>query len=172
MNHVSQSPLMSPFTVVVDTREQMPYEFAAIHADAAQHRRLIHVPREVRCLSSGDYSIAGEFESRVAVERKSLADLFSTLGQGRKRFTAELERLAAYDFAAVVVEATWEMVLGDPPPRSELNPKTIYRSVIAWQVRYPRVHWWMCPNRAFAEVTTYRILERFWKERENKKGEK
>jgi hypothetical protein len=43
--------------------------------------------------------------------------------------------------------------------------------VIAWQQRYPRVHWWLCPGRAFAEVTTYRILERYWRDTVERDGE-
>src|SRR5581483_2134770 len=101
--------------------------------------------------------------NQLAVERKSLADLFHTLGQGRDRFQRELGRLAKYDFAAIVIEADWSTIIMDPPKRSRLLPKTIFRSVIAWQLRYPRIHWWTCPNRQFAEVTTFRLLERFWK---------
>jgi hypothetical protein len=99
----------------------------------------------------------------VAIERKSLADLYSTLGQGRQRFARELERLNGYEFTAVVVEAEWSVVIGSPPAYSQLLPKTVYRSVIAWQVRYPKVHWWFVPGRDFAEVTTFRLLERYWK---------
>ncbi|MDE2097140.1 MAG: ERCC4 domain-containing protein, partial [Patescibacteria group bacterium] len=118
-------------------------------------------------LKSGDYSLLG-FENRIAIERKSLSDLFSTLGQGRDRFHRELERLAAtdYQFAAVVCEADWATVLASPPERSMLRPKTVFRSVIAWQIRYPLVHWWFCPGRAFAEKVTFRLLERFWKEQQ------
>jgi hypothetical protein len=200
------SPLMAPFTMVVDSREQHPYTFAAIRADADAGRRPVVVPIVSAGLPAGDYSIEG-LENVVAVERKSLQDCFSTLGQGRARFVRELERLAQYEFAAVVVEAEWSEIIGfysaglrelrnhfatlaakgqddsqpwavwadmlseampGPPVRSRLNPKTVYRSVIAWQMRYPRVVWWPCPGRAFAEVTTYRLLERFHKEREAK----
>ena len=93
-----------------------------------------------------------------------LADLFATLGQDRERFERELTRLAEMTFAAVVVEADWDKILKHPPEFSRLNPKTIFRSVIAWQQRYPRVHWWMGPDRRFAEIVTLRILERFLKE--------
>jgi len=50
-----------------------------------------------------------------------------------------------------------------PQPRSRLNPKTVFRSVVAWQLKYPRVHWWMCPSRRFAEVLTLRLLQRWWR---------
>lgn len=121
------------------------------------------VQTTVRGLATGDYSLFG-FEDQVAIERKSLADLFGTLGQGRKRFERELTRLAAMKFAAVVVEAEWSAVLGDPPRRSKLNPKTVFHSVVAWQQRFPRVHWWFLPGRDAAEAAVVRILDRFWRE--------
>lgn len=151
-------------TIVVDTREQVPYQFANMIADAADGGERIAVPYERGTLKSGDYSLLG-YESQVAVERKSLADLFGTLGQGRDRFEREIERLAGYKFAAVVVEATFPDVLLSPPPHSDLNPKTVSRSVIAWQQRYPAVHWWFAGPRGLAEAVTFRILERFLKER-------
>ena len=39
-------------------------------------------------LKAGDYTIAG-LEDVVVVERKSIKDLFGTLGQHRDRFEAE-----------------------------------------------------------------------------------
>lgn len=163
-------PLPTPFIVVVDTREQHPFDFEGLVADAKDHRRPLLVRTERRGLASGDYSLAG-FESHIAVERKSTADLFSTLGQGRERFERELFRLNQMEYAAVVIEAGWVEILSDPPAHSQLLPKTIHRSVIAWQQRYPRIHWWPCGNRRLAEVTTFRILERFWKEQQHGKEE-
>lgn len=127
-----------------------------------------------RTLASGDYSIYG-MQMDVAVERKSLADLFGTLGQGRERFERELERLelerlANMQFAAVMVESTWQEVIESPPPHSDLNPKTIVRSVIAWQQRYLNVHWTFAGPRALAEAMTLRILERYWKEAQAEKA--
>ena len=164
-------PIDSPFIVTVDSREQAPFAFAAgtIKADARQGYRPVNVRTQVGTLTSGDYSIDGH-QWQIAVERKSLEDLVSTLAHGRRRFQAELSRLATYKVVAIVVEADWPMILMDPPPFSRLLPKTIYRSVIAWQQRFPTVHWWLCPSRAFAEVTTYRILERYWLDRKPKIG--
>lgn len=152
-----------PATVLIDTREQRPFAFDAITADAEAGGGLWRINTDTHTLASGDYSLAG-YADRVAVERKSLSDLYSTISQGRGRFVRELERLAAMDFAAVVIESDWAAIIDKPPKRSQLPPRTVYRSVIAWQQRYPRVHWWACPSREFAEVTTFRILERFLKE--------
>lgn len=159
------APLTTPFEVLIDTREQLPFAFAGLLADAAQGGGPLEVRTRRWTLQQGDYSIGG-FEGRVAVERKSLEDLYGTLGSGRQRFVAELERLSAppMEFAAVVVEADFWEILTAPPVYSKLPPKTVHRSVIAWQQRYPSIHWWTLRNRRLAEITTFRILERFWKE--------
>jgi len=112
-------------------------------------------------LKSGDYSIVGH-EDEISIERKSLDDLYGTLTHGRERFERELERLQSMKFSAVVVEASWTVICNRPPEYSRVAPKSIYRSILAYKQRYRLTHWEMCDTRRFAEITTYRILERFW----------
>lgn len=154
-----------PAVVVVDQREKRPFGFASVRADAREGGGVLTVRTRVGLLPSGDYSLDG-LEAEVAVERKSLDDLYGTLGSWRDRFERELERLSLMRFAAVVVESEVSEVIAHPPPRSMLNPKTVVRSVLAWQQRYPRVHWWFCPGRDVAEAITLRILDRFHRDRE------
>jgi hypothetical protein len=161
-------PIVFPVPVVIDTREGLPYTFTGLHADAKQGRAPLTIPVIRRALPSGDYSLDG-CESSIAVERKSLTDLFNTLGQGRGRFQRELERLAAMPAAHVVIEASWTGILKEPPERSRLLPKTVHRSVIAWVGRYPTIHWWPMCCRRLAEVTTFRILQR-WLTETKKRG--
>lgn len=163
---VDKSGLFIPI-IVADTREQEQYTFAGWKADATDGGDVMTVRVERRTLKSGDYSLSG-YETRVAVERKSCADLYGTLGGGRDRFERELERLDEYEFAVVMIEASWETILCEPPTRSNLNPKTVLRSVIAWQQRYPTVHWVTAGSRRLAEGMTLRILERFWKEAQSR----
>lgn len=158
---MSQDYIICPFTVIADSREQSPWHFTGFKADAAQNYKPLIVPVEVAGLKSGDYSLKG-FEDRVGIERKSLADAYSTFSQGRDRFERELERLQEMEFAAVVIEASWPAVLFSPPPHTKFSPKSFFRSVIAWQIRYPQVHWWACETRTFAERVTFRLLQRFW----------
>lgn len=158
---------MNPFSVVIDSREQLPYRFSGLRADARHKNKPLLVQTVTKTLGSGDYSIEG-LEHEIAVERKSLADLFGTLGSGRERFSRELERLSKMNHAAVVIEASWHEILN---PRSngvqsELNPKTIFRSVVAWSQEFPTIHWWPMCDRLHAESATFRILERYWKQRE------
>ena len=141
--------------IIIDSREQKPYDFGCINPPPAV---------EVAALKAGDYSLKG-FEGRIAIERKSLQDAFGTFGTGRKRFERELERMIGLQFAAVVIEADWDTIVRRPPLRSQLHPKTVVASIAAWCQRY-RIHFWTCPNREFAERWTYRLLERFWKDRE------
>lgn len=162
------APVPFPAVVLVDSREQLPYEFAGLTADRRDGGGLLAVTVRRAGLPTGDYSLDG-YTDRVAVERKSLNDLYHTLGQERERFERELERLAAMTWAAVVVEAEWSVILGNPPAHSKLNPKTVLRSVLAWQQRFPNVHWLPMPDRRFAEAVTLRALERFLKERQREK---
>jgi DNA excision repair protein ERCC-4 len=146
--------------VVVDTREQIPLTFEGMLCDAKDGGGPLTVPTVRGTLQSGDYSLRG-FEMRVACERKSLSDCYGTIGQGRDRFERELARLDQMEFAAVIIEATWEELCSEPPPHTQLPPKTVFRSVLAWTVRYPRVRWLPCGPRRLAEVTTFRLLEKW-----------
>lgn len=165
------SLIPSPFTVLVDSREQSPYTFQGLRADADKKGLPIDVARIIKGLPSGDYSIKG-LESRIAVERKSLSDLFSTLAGRREQFQAEHERLAeivrAGGYAAVVVESSLAAAL-QGVSESRLNPKTVVRTSISWAMRYGVAwHWW--ENRRLCEVMTYRLLEKFWQQDQEKKG--
>jgi DNA excision repair protein ERCC-4 len=77
--------------IVVDSREQRPLWTKDI---------------EIKALNVGDYSLKGH-EDKIAVERKSLQDLFGTLGSGHKRFKKELERAEGYDYFAIVVDGSY-----------------------------------------------------------------
>jgi hypothetical protein len=62
---------------------------------------------ETHAVGLADYSILG-LEKHIQIERKSLSDLFGTIGARRDRFEAEIKRLhedckAAY----VIIEAGW-----------------------------------------------------------------
>ncbi|MCL2012618.1 MAG: hypothetical protein FWG75_07530 [Cystobacterineae bacterium] len=63
--------------ILIDTREQCGFTF--------KHERYTGTEVEVGTLDTGDYSLVG-LTDRVAVERKSLADLVACLG--RERYSA------------------------------------------------------------------------------------
>ena len=138
------------FVVAIDTREQKPYRF----------------PRcEVKTLPTGDYSIVG-LEDQIAIERKHKADAYASLGQGRARFERELERLAVFDYAAIVVETTLPDFL-TAPPFSQMNPKAAMNSLVAWSVKY-RVCVFFAGDRAHGNALTYRLLEKYWRYRQER----
>ena len=169
---------ITPYTILIDTAEKLPFAFdrpirnvitrskkrPTLRINARQQ----HLRLGSDTLLSGDYSIAGHEQpgpASVMVERKSLDDLFGTLGQERERFESKLDLLhRTYSLSAVVVESSWEEIFAAPPRYSDLNPFSVFQSVLAWQVRYPNVHWNLVGNREWAEVFTIRFLERFWRE--------
>lgn len=148
----SISATISPFAVMVDSREQLPYGFD--HLD-------VIVPIGLVGLASGDYSIQG-LESEIAIERKSLADLYGSCTWGRDRFEHEIERLNALNFAAVVIEATWPEIANptaaDPTWRSQASPESILGTITSWSVRYRNVPWWAVGPREECERQVYRCL--------------
>ena len=161
----NRDPVTVSFTVLIDGREKAPYQFTGLHADARQQNRPLIVPTQWAHLETGDYTVLG-LESEITVERKSLSDLYSTLGQHRARFEREHQRLAELRRAMVIIEAGWYEALNWPPPQSQLNPKTVFRTAVSWQVRYG-VPWILAEDRRFAEIYTFRFLEKAWKEFRN-----
>jgi ERCC4-type nuclease len=164
---------LTPYTVVIDTAEQQPYQF--LHPlvwEANRKGRTFRVQTTTGKLFiagtrlSSDYSVLGYHQTGVIVERKSLSDFLGTLGQTRARFEEKLKLInSTYEFGSVVVEAEWSQILNGPHPYSQLNLKSAYMSVLAWKQRYSRVHWEFVPGREFGEATTIRILDRWWRER-------
>lgn len=168
-----------PFTIVIDSNESAAYHFAGIKSREHKERDLViqcvrkplwnHEPRLVEIkgqshkVGFADYSIEG-MESAVAIERKSIEDLFSTLGSRRDRFEAEIKRIHEdCEFAMVIVEADWPQILrwkGHGP-----DPASVYGTIMAWRQRYRNCHWELCFSRAFAEKQTFRTLERFFRDR-------
>ena len=138
---------MNGFKIAIDTREQRPYEYPGA---------------EVCTLSSGDYSIVGLID-QVAIERKTKADAYCSLGQGRARFRRELERLALFDYAAIVVEDSLPGFL-HRPPYSKMNPRSAIGSLLAWSVRY-RVPVFFAGDRAHGQALTHKLLEKYFKYR-------
>ncbi len=133
------------FVVAIDTREQRPYRFAAA---------------ERKTLPSGDYSIIG-LEDRVAIERKTKEDAYSSLGQGRARFERELQRLSRFDYAAIVIEASLPEFL-QAPAFSRMNPKAAAASIVAWSVKY-RVCVFFAGDRRHGNALTRQLLEKYFR---------
>lgn len=107
-------------TILIDAREQTPWAFT--------------LPTEAATLDAGDYSIK-RLDRVVAVERKTLPDLLACVGRERDRFKRELQRLRAYRFRAVIVEASMEQIEAGKW-RGRMKPASVLGSLAAWQAQY------------------------------------
>lgn len=152
-------PFVLPFTIIVDGQEKAPYRFGGMKTDAAMKSRPISVPTSWGHLKTGDYSIDG-WQKHVTVERKSLGDLYGTLGKHRARFEREHVRMAGMGGgnSCVIIEANWNQILNHPPRRSRLLPKTVFRTWLSWSQRYG-IPWYALEDRRLAEIATFRFLE-------------
>jgi DNA excision repair protein ERCC-4 len=113
----------SPFVIVIDTREP-PHTAWTFEG----------IPTVRRCLRAGDYSVEG-LEDRVSIERKEAGDLVATLTFGRERFERELEILATYDRAAIVIEGDLESII-EWKYRSSVSPAALVGSFASIWARY------------------------------------
>lgn len=136
--------------ILIDTREQAPYSFQGKYY---QDVEIMH-----GALPTGDYSLAG-LTDKIAVERKELPDLIQCLARERERFERELQRAAAYDCFAVVIEAGWQD-LAQGNYRSKLNPHAACQSIAAFTARY-KIPFLFAGNRAAAEYVTWSILRQY-----------
>nr|BDD45324.1 hypothetical protein 2 [Elusimicrobiota bacterium] len=136
------------FTIAVDSREQRPYKY-----DNAV----------CKYLKSGDYSIVG-YEDKIAVERKTVQELFTCVGRDRKRFEREIIRLQNYDYAAIVIEGNL-LDLVKPSAFSKVSPKVVFNTLISWSIKYG-IHLFFAGSRKYARAVTYRILEKYYKNKE------
>ena len=73
--------------------------------------------------------------------------------------------MTKFDHAEIVIEADLKTIIKNPPELSNMNPKSVYRTLLAFSQRY-NVKVWPCPNRAFAEKHIYLSLKRFFDDRQ------
>jgi len=138
--------------LVVDTREQEPYGFTADEAAVVR-----------KALPAGDYSVAG-LEREVAVERKSLEDFVSTVIRARPRFLREVEALARYAHACVIVEGGLADVLAHRY-RSGAHPSAVLGAAVSLCVDHG-VPVFFCSDRQSARTFTLSFLRRARRARE------
>ncbi len=137
--------------IVADSHEQYPYRFAGQQATVVK-----------RALPCGDYGVVHAGRLIASVERKSLADLVSSLTAGKLRYA--VAELAALPRAALVVEDRYSAVF-----KAEwVRPSVVADALAEVQVRWPSVPIVFCETRQLAEEWTYRFLaaSRAWAETE------
>lgn len=127
--------------IVVDSHERYAWNFADQQATTRRAG-----------LIAGDYGIELDGRLVAAVERKSLADLVSTLTTGKLRYV--LADLAALDRAAVVIEDRYSSVF----KLDRVRPSVVVEGLAEAQVRFPSVPIVFCETRKLAQEWSYRFL--------------
>lgn len=127
--------------IIVDTHERYAWTFS--------HQQATTIGR---ALPAGDYAVEHGGEVLAAVERKSLADLVTTITAGKLWYL--LAALAALEHAAVVVEDRYSQVF----KLDRVRPAVIGDALAEAAVRYPSVPIIFCETRALAQEWTYRFL--------------
>ncbi len=134
------------FVLVVDTREQAPLFF--------DEQWVVR-----KGLKQGDYSIVG-FEEEIVVERKNIADLYSTLGKGRDRFKREVERLEGYKWKGLLIEGGEDRVY-TVNKFSALHPNSLYHSLSSLEVN--GFHIYYAKDKRWARWWVLSRLTRWYK---------
>lgn len=130
--------------ILIDSKEQRPLKFWP--GDVTERANL----------KTGDYSLKG-FENFIACERKSLGDLFGTVGNGRARFEREIIRASKFYYFGIVIEATLERVLLGAP-HSQMDPRSVVPSLHSWELRYPCIHVHYAGSRELAAALIRKLL--------------
>lgn len=127
--------------ILIDTRERYPYRFARQQATTRRQG-----------LPAGDYGVSLDGELVAAVERKSLADLTSSLIDGN--LTYQLADLARLLRAAVVVEDRYSNIF----KLEHASAGFVAELLATLQIRYPTIPIIFTETRPLAEEWTYRFL--------------
>ena len=127
--------------ILVDSHERYPWTFN--HQQATTERR---------ALPAGDYAVSLDGAIVAAVERKSLADLVSTMTSGKLRYL--LADLAAVPNAAVVVEDRYSAVF----KLDHVRPAIVAEGLGEAAARFPSVPIVFAETRPLAQEWTYRFL--------------
>jgi ERCC4-type nuclease len=154
---------MENFTIVIDSREGLPFRFNG--------EKVI-----TKKLETGDYSLVN-FETNIAIERKSGSDFLGSITTGRERFKDCLKRLTDLERGYIVVEC----LLGDLMEGIEIkrgfkskegikplvkqkvgmHPNSLFGTVISIMTRY-HIPIIFSKNRKEAERFTLEILRKYY----------
>ncbi|MBV5298339.1 MAG: hypothetical protein JZU64_09490 [Rhodoferax sp.] len=115
--------------ILVDTREQTPFDFSRFPNWIAGEKR--------KTLKVGDYTVEG-MENLLVLERKSLTDMITTLMQNRAHFFVECEKMAQYRWRALLVEASYEDIktVYNEELCTQAHPNAVSGSLDALEVKF------------------------------------
>jgi len=70
--------------------------------------------------------------------------------------------MTLFEYAFLMIEDDWINILKEPPIYSRMNPRAVWRTCLAWSVKYG-VHIFWGHRREHAEKITFLLLENFYK---------
>ena len=110
-------------TLVVDTRERIPFDYEGDE----EFEAIVHTK-----LDAGDYSLKG-LEHLIVIERKANADeLFNNFTQNKDRIYAEFERLRGHKIKIMMIEQSCEDIMN--PQNYYVNKKGLNKRAITMPV--------------------------------------
>ena len=127
--------------ILVDSHERYPWRFAAQQATTRR-----------QALAAGDYAVEHDDVVVAVVERKSLADLVSTMTTGKLRYL--LAALAELPRAALVVEDRYSAIF----KLAHVRPAVVAEGLAEAQVRFANVPIVFAETRPLAQEWAYRFL--------------
>lgn len=144
-----------PFTIIVDTREQTPWEFG-FHNTAK------------RKLDTGDYSMEG-YESLFTIERKrSVSEIANNLSESR--FKDVLERLGHIPHSFMIMEFSidevYQFPVGSDVPKKmwdklRISGNYIIKCLLEAQLNY-NIHVLFCDDAENAERVAVSLMKRIY----------
>jgi hypothetical protein len=146
-----------PFTIIIDTREQIPWEFG-FHNTAKKK------------LDTGDYTIEG-FENILAIERKkSVSEIATNLSESR--FSDVLDRLSKIKHPYMVFEFSLDEVysfpVGSDIPKKlwdklRISGNYIIKRLIEIQLKY-NIQVVFCGDSDNAEKFSVSLMKRIYEQ--------
>jgi len=146
---------LDPFTIIVDTREQMPWEFG------------FHTTSKTK-LDTGDYSIEG-FESIFTIERKrSVSEIANNITE--PRFKDVLSRMGQIPHSFMLmefdVEDIYSFPVGSDVPKKmwdklRISGNYIMKYLVEAQLNH-NIHILFCGCSENAEKTAVSIMKRIY----------
>lgn len=147
----TNEPLVTPFRIIADFREERDgWKFAGLF-DAAQPERTLIVPIEYRRLEIVDYAVEG---LPLYFVRKRAKELAAALRHWPESFSQEIQKLheleAAGGSCLLVIEGSSdeiEQVLAEP------------KSFTGGEGGIP---WLLAPSRSAAELVVFAVIQHAW----------
>jgi|LauGreDrversion4_2_1035121.scaffolds.fasta_scaffold00486_3 ERCC4-type nuclease len=143
------------FKVIIDTREQQPWEF----------ERIAYANRK---LDTGDYSVEG-YENLLCIERKkSVSEIANNVTE--KRFKDVIERMKQYKYSFLILEFDLEDIyrypVGSNVPkrmwnRLKITPGFIIKNLLELQLQH-NIHVVFCGDASNASKIALTLMKKVY----------